>query len=118
MSAQTIEVTTQTELDAWVGWLQFQGFGLRWYQPPLAMLVRPKRISAGWLIFWLLIGWILIWIPLFIYLILFAVSQDEIVTIRINWPPVATGMASACYQSVQAEPKAVVASVGDQPVST
>lgn len=93
MSAQTIEVATLTELDARIHWYQAEGFGLRWYQPPLAMLVRAKRLSAGWLIFWLLVGWILIWIPLFIYLILFAVAKDELVTIRISEQPLPMELA-------------------------
>jgi uncharacterized membrane protein len=93
MATQVFEVAHLAELDNWIRWYQAQGFGLRWYQPPLAILVRPKRLSAGWLTFWLLVGWILIWIPLFIYLILYAVSEDDLITIRIHEPPLPMELA-------------------------
>jgi hypothetical protein len=79
----TLIAATREELDDWVVWYQGQGFGLRWYQPPAAMLVRTKRLSAGLLILCILVGWIFIWIPLFIYLVVFAFSQDEVISIRV-----------------------------------
>ena len=86
MASQAIDVASKADFDAWIVHLQGKGFGLRWYQPPTAVVIRPKRLSAGWLLFWLLVGWLLVWIPLILFLILFATAHDEVITIRLAEP--------------------------------
>ena len=79
----TIDARSNEELDAWVTQHASQGFWLQWYQPRCAMVVRPRRLNVGWLLFWVLIGWLLIWIPQLVYLPIVALAREEVPTIRV-----------------------------------
>jgi len=79
----TINARSNEELDAWVTWYASQGFWLQWYQLGCVVVVRPRRLNVGWLLFWVLIGWLLIWIPLLVYLLIVALAREEVLTIRV-----------------------------------
>ena len=77
---------SQQQLDDWIRHYQQQGFGLTDYRPGWAVLVRGKRMTQGWLIFWIVFGILFLWIPLIVYLILFALATDVVITIQVGSP--------------------------------